>query len=243
MNLGLNVINGIQVESKKINNIPLDSFVTTTTDQDLILETLNGSVYFENLHLEGLFGEVNITELEQNTIKLQGDQTVSSTLVFQNHNDDLDLTTTFFSIVGTLNNLTASDYFFTTEKTRTFPADINFNVVKADTLSVDGNITASLHNFSLEDFEKNRMSLGGNQSVTAKYKVKNLACTSLVAPSLNGSSTKNFLDYEAYLDEISELISQGKLKIESKECCNPRNLMINHFFRSPCEWIHFCRPC
>lgn len=79
----------IQLTSNLLNGIPIETFLTTDTEQSLTINQLNGMILFKSLQLTkgGNYDLVNVTELDENSIKLFGDQYTETELIFANDDD------------------------------------------------------------------------------------------------------------------------------------------------------------
>lgn len=101
----------IQLTTKLINDIPLSSFLTTDTEQTFNVNKIHANVYFQRLHLDGLFDFINVTELDMNAIKLFGDQYTDAELIFQD-GDFVHIDTARLDVLETINNIDVSIWQF-----------------------------------------------------------------------------------------------------------------------------------
>ncbi|KAK4887110.1 hypothetical protein RN001_003381 [Aquatica leii] len=210
---GISVLNGITSLSAAINSIPISSFVTTDTDQELLLKTLNGPVTFENLLLQGVYGGINVTKLEEETVKLSGDQFVAAELVFINNQDDvIDLSATEMEILSTINGFSLNDYFYKSGSYIELSA-LELNKIKAKNVVVEGNVVGEINGFSIDHFDSRRLSSTREQQVTARYTVKNLHSNNFNAKTVNGETFEKLFSYRYYVSKISEEIFSGAIKI------------------------------
>ncbi|KAF5288824.1 hypothetical protein FQR65_LT11939 [Abscondita terminalis] len=204
---GFVVSKGIRSLSGAINNIPLGNFVRTDSEQELLLKTLNGPVTFENLIVHGLYAGINITQLEEETVKLNGDQFVSAELIFVNENDDVtDISATEMEIVGTVNGLSPDQYGFKIPMRE-------LNKIKAKHVLVEGNVFGTTNDFSLEDFEGTRLSASKNQDITGRYNIKNLYSNVFDAKTINGEAFEKFFNDTYCINKLKELLLSGRIKI------------------------------
>ncbi|KAK5643724.1 hypothetical protein RI129_007569 [Pyrocoelia pectoralis] len=209
---GLFVTNGITTASQQINSIPLSSIITTNTAQTITMKTLNGAVVFQNLLVQGLYGDINITKLDQETVKLSGDQFLSSTLTFVNNGAMVDLTATKMEISDTLNEFPVNNYYYDSDGS----ADMDINLidlskVQARKIIIEGNLLGSIDNFSLQEFDEKRLSATRRQQITAKYTIRNLDVENLNAKRVNGELFRKLFDHHYYLDHISNSFTAGDL--------------------------------
>lgn len=206
----------LHTKSGSINEVSIEKLLTRHTEQTVTIPKINGKVHFKNLLLQGLYGDVNLTKLDQETLKSSGEQFVTSILIIDSDSEDqIDLTATNFTIMNTLNGLQEKEYSFI-KGNRIFKNSLNFDVLNSETLVVDGNVDGALENFSLEDFDKRRLSYTRDQTITADYKIKNLHTTHLSADIINGEFISDKIFSEAYRKEIVQMLLAGKLKVKRK---------------------------
>lgn len=79
--------NDLTITSGLINDRHLDEFVTSDTEQILNISYIKGDLEFMDLKLGGLFSGINVTELDRDTIKTNGDQYTEAELEFVTDND------------------------------------------------------------------------------------------------------------------------------------------------------------
>lgn len=97
----------IKLTSKFINDQPLSSFMTRDTEQTFHVNKLVANVFFQHLHLDGLFDFMNVTDLDMNSIKLFGDQYTDAELIFQD-GDYLHIDAKRLDVLDTINNVDVS---------------------------------------------------------------------------------------------------------------------------------------
>lgn len=64
----------VELTSNLINNIPVENYMTAHTTQNVNFDRFIGNVMIRELYTNGLFDFINVTELDQNSIKLTGEQ-------------------------------------------------------------------------------------------------------------------------------------------------------------------------
>lgn len=208
---GLTVEGDLQLESDTINGISLSSFVNKTSEQILNIEVLNGNVTFENLQISGYFGGSNITQLNEETVKISGNQFISSTLHFL---DDLTVSGDF-QIKDLLNDVVPDSYVFSTGDR--FLSSLNkLERVQVDTLTVEGDLNGKVDNFDVEEFNKNRLSLTRDQKITGEYFVENLHLEDLEANKVNNYDFMELKKPEKLRELIENMIEANKIKIRGK---------------------------
>lgn len=73
----------ITATSALLNGKPLNRYVTTDTYQEIHLPVMCGNIRFDKLHVDGLFDFLNVTELDQNAVRLSGEQYTELDLIFE----------------------------------------------------------------------------------------------------------------------------------------------------------------
>lgn len=204
---GLTIRNALKVKSNLINDIPLDAFVTKDTEQIFRHPLLLGSATFENLYLQGLYDGINISKLDQETVKLSGDQFLSSNLIFED-----GVSMNVLNITEKLNDINIEDYLFSNSDFTV--GDIQFTKMAAEKVYVQGKANLHIKNFDLDDFDKRRLSLTRDQTISAGYYAKNLQANTMRALYVNDIPYKDLFDADDYLRKLAPLIYSGKLRIK-----------------------------
>lgn len=178
------------------------------------LHTLNGEVAFENLLLEGLYGGVNVTKLDQESLKLTGEQYIEATLNFKSENPEtLDIIATDFTITETLNSLQETDFYFTNDPFRKLRSVSVLESANCDNLTVES-IFGPMSNFDIEQFDNMKLSISGNQQISQQFTVKNLEVDDLKANFINDVPYKQLFEYEHYYNIVSRRLLRGQMKIK-----------------------------
>lgn len=198
----------MKVTSNKLNGISLDSFVNKISDQTLNINVLNGDVTINHLFITGLFDGINITQLNEETVKLNGEQFISAELTFS---DDVHVDGDF-KINGTLNDLTPDSYIFKTGN-RILPNLNALENIEVDSLTVDGNFKGRISNFDLDKFNKKRLSLSRDQHVTETYFVKNLEVENLNASKINNYDYRYLTDEDRHRALLLDKILTNQVRI------------------------------
>ncbi|KAF5302872.1 hypothetical protein FQA39_LY02052 [Lamprigera yunnana] len=212
---GFSVSNGMKITSGLINDIPVESFMTKNTDQEIVLKTLNGRVIFENIVLHGLYSKINITKLEEETVKLSGNQFVPGTLVFINSNESMvDLSANEMEILDSLNGFSSTDFFNKNDNIKIPNGSFIMEKLRATNVVVEGNIEGQFADFSVAEFDAKRLSVTRPQEVTAQYTVKSLYSENFHAEIINGEVFQKVFDHKYFTNEILNSLIDGKLKIK-----------------------------
>lgn len=196
--------------SNTINKIPLDDFVGKDSNQNLKFGNLSGEIEFENLHLKGLFNNINVTEFDQEALKLNGHQFISSTLMFLDNLqvDDLE-------VQDTINAVNVTDYYFKNGN-RIFNNPINFDAITVSNLVINGNLETENSSFNFEDFDKRRMSKTKNQNISGNFTIKTSKIDSLKPDYMNDIFYEDLFSKEVQAEKILDLILQNKISINSE---------------------------
>lgn len=211
---GFTVTGGLNIVSNTINEINIDSLVNKDKEQDMLLHTLNGEVAFENLFLEGLYGGVNVTQLDQESVKLTGEQYIEATLNFLNESPEtLDIIATDFTITETLNSLLETDFYFANDQFRELRSISAMESANCDNLTVES-IFGPFTNFDIERFDSLRLSISGDQQIPQQFAVKNLKVDDLKANFINDVPYKQLFEYEHYYNIVSRRLLRGQMKIK-----------------------------
>lgn len=204
---GLSVKQNLDIRHNAINNISLDSFVLKDSDEPLQIHKLKGNITFNNLHLKGLYNGINVTKLDEETVKNFGEQYISSNLRFE----DLHITQLFIN--ETLNGVPIENYLFA-DGDRVFEGSVQFDSVLADNLRVHGNFKAPLKNFNIVEFDRRRLSHTREQLLIANYTIARAQAKKVVATEVNGVAFVDLFGSKITAKQLVELAQNGSLKIK-----------------------------
>lgn len=204
----------MNIVSNTINEINIDSLVNKDKEQDMLLSMLNGEVAFENLFLEGLYGGVNVTKLDQESVKLTGEQYIEATLNFLSEiPETIDIIATDFTITETLNSLPETDFYFTNDQFRELHGISVMESANCDNLTVES-IFGPISNFDIEQFDNLKLSISNDQHIPQQFAVKNLKVDDLKANFINDVPYKELFEYEHYYNIVSRRLLRGQMKIK-----------------------------
>lgn len=204
---GLTIRNNVKVTSNAINDVPLDAFVTKDTEQVFRHPLLLGSATFEHLHIKGLYDGINITKLDRETVKISGDQFVSSNLIFQD-----GVSMIHINITEKLNDINIDEYLFSNLDFTI--GDIKFANMAVNKLYVQGSANLHMKDFDLDEFDRRRLSRTRNQTITAGYYAKNLQTKTMAAVYVNNIPYKDLFDVQDYLKSLAPMVYFGKIRIK-----------------------------
>uniref|UniRef100_A0A182VQM2 VWFD domain-containing protein n=1 Tax=Anopheles minimus TaxID=112268 RepID=A0A182VQM2_9DIPT len=161
----------IRIESNMIGEIHLDELLTKSTDQTVNISMVMGNVFFNRAQVDGLFGGINVTEWDMNSIKVFGDQHTTATIEFCPQYSLLYAKN--LEILATLNGQTRADFYDMDEEIVFRDQSVHMRDVYASYLSLTGSSidgpSKMLNNVHLPTFDAYRFSL--SQPQTFKYDV------------------------------------------------------------------------
>lgn len=189
---GLTVRKNLFISSNSINNINLDTIISKNTDQALNLSVIDGIVTFGNVEIDGLYDSVDVKKLDEELVKLDGEQYISSTLIFE---DEL-----------TVNELEA-------ETVR--QKDRSYEFLEAENVVVEGSVYGVIEGFDLEEFNKNRMSLTEDQLIESDLQIEQSFITNMSTGKINQIDSSDF-SLESIKDKLSKRMFEGNLEVASK---------------------------
>lgn len=204
---GLTVRGNLSIASKSINTIPLYKFIRKDSKQLLNIKEIEGNISIENLQLTGLVDGVNITKLDQDSVKISGDQYISSVLNFTS-----DIKAPILE-AQTLNGKTDKDFLFLTSDL----SHLKFQNMFVDNLKVDQDVEVDLENFNLKEYNSRRMSSSEEQAVTGRAVIKKVETGRIQAVTCNGVPFGEMVDLEEYSTKIVDKLLSGQLKIRNFE--------------------------
>ncbi|KAJ8919572.1 hypothetical protein NQ315_002194 [Exocentrus adspersus] len=203
---GLTVRGNLEVTSNSINNLDVETIITKDTEQVLNITKLNGKVTIDNLNIDGKFNKVNVNEMEQELVKLTGEQSISSTLIFK---EELEVEN--IEITEALNNVKPDDYLYSDTELETA---FGFKEIEADTITVEGNFSGSITNFDIKEFSTQYLSRSKDQVIEAHYDIVKSIVDNLNTESINGENVTDVLNYEEFSAKVLEALNSGQIKVK-----------------------------
>uniref|UniRef100_A0A182JQ76 VWFD domain-containing protein n=1 Tax=Anopheles christyi TaxID=43041 RepID=A0A182JQ76_9DIPT len=195
----------IRVESNMIGEIHLDELLTKSTDQTVNVSMVLGNVFFNRVQLQGLFGGINMTEWDTNSIKIFGDQHTQATLEFCPQYSLLYAKNV--EIMGTLNGQPRAAFYDMEEEIVFHDRAIYMSELYANYLSmtaswIDGP-SETLNDVHLPTFDAYRFSLSQPQTIQHDVLVDALYVSkSFAARYLNGLDIVRLQEnVETYLND------------------------------------------
>ncbi|XP_053670226.1 uncharacterized protein LOC128720574 [Anopheles nili] len=213
----LQFVEPIQVQSNMLGEIHLDELLTKSTDQTINLSMIIGNVFFNRVQVDGLFGGINITEWDTNSIKIFGDQHTEATLEFCPQYSLLYAKN--LEIMGTINGQPRSRFYDMDEEIVFRDRTVHMSDVYANHLSlsdstIDGP-SKMLNDIHLPTFDANRFSINQPQTFEQDMYVDMLYVNkSLATRYLNGHDVAKLQEnVETYLND--DYMLSGKHVIDT----------------------------
>lgn len=218
----------IKLTSNRVNGIRFDDFVTNDTDQTFNVNKIHGDVFFNQLKLDGLFNFINITELDENSIKLSGEQYTEAELIFKKGNA-LDIDVNQLEIIETINNMNVTDFIGIDENFE-LAEDVILNTITTNECIIGGEINSnigggSLNGWRLKELENSYLSKSKEQQINVPFYVHTAVVRGpFIANEINGYNftealviLKNLKTNEQLLKEpivnVNRMHINGKLTV------------------------------
>lgn len=204
----------VNLTSNLINGFHVQDYLTLDTPQTLYLDHLRGNVIFQNLNITGLFDGHNATELDENTIKLFGDQFTEADLTFENSElKDFDLQAEIFDITDSINSVPLTNFVSVNEYLE-FNGNVNLNgAIVDDLVHSNGEFLCNdyVNGYSLNTLAANHLSITRSQDITGAFVIKKgIIKGDLEALSINGYPARTLLTQFEKIRNIAAFVSDGK---------------------------------
>lgn len=206
----------IELTSNLLNNIPVDHYMTTDTTQDIHFDRFIGNVMIRELYTDGLFNFINVTELDQNSIKVTGEQFTEAELIFES-SDEINFDADTVEIQRSFNGLTQNDLIGVHES-----VEINGNVVVnsalINDLVISGEVNGNgmLNEINLGEFDTNRFSRTRTQDITSMFYIENVEITNDIDSNYaNGMDIADLRKHISHITNLPEFLSSTDVKINS----------------------------
>ncbi|XP_037043493.1 uncharacterized protein LOC119079605 isoform X2 [Bradysia coprophila] len=204
----------VELTSNLMNNIPVDNYMTADTVQDIHFDKLVGNVMFRELYTNGLFGFINVTELDRNSIKLTGEQYTEAELIFDGA-DEINFVAEVVEIQSSFNGLSTNDMIVVDES---LVIDGNFIVNSAiiNDAVIDGDVNGNgvINGLSLAEFDAVRLSRSRAQDITSSYFIENVLIEGdIVAEYVNGVNIMDLTKHISHVTNLLEFLSSTDVKV------------------------------
>lgn len=187
----------IDLTSNLVNGMRLDDFVTIDSDQTFNVNKLHGNIFFNILNLGGLFNNINVTELDENTIKLNGEQFTETELIFDVPPGSFAIDANVLQIETTINNLPVND-FIAIDENFELDDDITLNEFVANECVVGGSVNdaggnGTINGYNVNALEKSCLSRGHEQQMLESFHVR----TAILRGTFDANHVNNYDFQEA----------------------------------------------
>lgn len=204
----------IRLTSDLVNGIYLEDFVTTDSDQTFNVNKLHGNVFFNTLHLGGLFNYINATELDENAIKLSGDQYTEAELIFERASGGFTIDAKALEIRETINNLPVNDFIGVDEDFELFE-DISVNTFVANECVVGGTVKggagSKINGWDVKALEQSYLSRSRDQQILESFHVR----TAILRGTFDANNVNGY-DFQAALNYLKGRKSNEALLNEAR---------------------------
>lgn len=204
---GFKVKKNLEIGSNSINNISLDSIVTKDTDQILNITLLKGNVVIDNAEVEGKFNGENITQIEQDLVKLSGVQHVSSTFIFE---EDLEVEN--LEVTQTLNNMTLEDY-LSTDDDEEIDTDVKLKDIQVENVTIEGSFIGNISGFDIKDFSDKYLSYSKDQTIDKHYDIIYSTIDNLKAERINNEKYEDLFNHKKISEKMKEKLNSGQVVV------------------------------
>lgn len=170
------------------------------------MTVLNGNVAIDNLELDGYLNGINITELDQETVKLTGEQYISATLNFNNNNIDVN----DLNINQHLNGINV-DYYV-----NNISNVMHYDKIHVEDLEVSGNFEALSSNFDSKQYKNRRLSKSENQTISVPFHIENSNINVLKADYINDFPYRSLFNWDLIHSLIYAKIVNGSMYMDSQ---------------------------
>lgn len=204
----------VSLTSELINGFFVRDYLTSDTPQTLYLDNLRGNVIFRNINVTGVFNGINATELDQNSIKLFGDQFTEAELIFNNTDYalDFDVHAEILEIVDGVNSVQLAD-FVTVDDYLEFNGNVYLNKAFIDDLThINGEFLGNgiLNGEPLDVLESKYLSVSKSQEIIGSFIIKTAIIKGdLDAILVNGYPVSNLIRHFEKIRNMPGFISTG----------------------------------
>lgn len=233
----------IRLTSNLINGITFDDFVTSDTVQHFKVNKIYGNVIFNELFLEGLFDYINVTELDQNSIKLFGEQYTEAELIFERDNQAISIEVNELEIRERLNDESV-DNFIGLDENVEINEDIILASIKSNECILNGEIIgghdlARVNGYPIKVIENAHFSRKQPQQIIEPFHVR----TAILRGKFDANHFNGY-DFQEALDilmrrktneqllaenivEVNEMYVNGSVSFHSVNNHNFDNIITN----------------
>lgn len=205
---GFTVNKNLEVLSNSINNTSLDSIVTKDTDQVLNITLLKGNIIIDNIAVDGKFNGENVTQIEQDLVKLTGEQSILSSLTFVEEVEVEKL-----EALETLNGVTLEEH-LAKDDDEEIDSEYRFEEIEVENVTVEGNFSGSIPQVDITNFDEKYLSYSKDQVIDVHFDIVHSTIENLKVESLNGEDYEDLFGDQKFLEKIVEMLNTGNIKIK-----------------------------
>lgn len=204
--------------SELINHKGINQYFTTNTFQQFNMPSFCGNIIFQNLHVGGLFDFINITELEQNTIKLSGEQYTEMNIAFQGADGaPIKIYANQLQVMQTINNIDVQG-FKTINDNFEIPKNFIVDNLDATKVILDGELWQNgqtLFGWNLIEFESLALMQKKNQRIQQPVYIKKaIIKKNKGVNQINGYALTNILERLASDKSNHDYMIDPKVHVE-----------------------------
>lgn len=190
--------------SNLLNDNDVQNYLTTDTDQVLDINEISGTLYFQNLQIDGHFDFINVTELDANSIKLNGDQYTEAHLIFEDDADNsIGVQAEKLEVLKTINGIQINDL-LAADEILVLDSDLLLDGALIDELSQpNGDFLGNsdvVNGISLKELDDIRLSYSKSQNITGSFKMLN----AIIQEDFNARLINDF-EISALLKDIEHM--------------------------------------
>lgn len=193
----------VYITSNFINNVSLDSIVTKDTNQALKLNSISGNVDFDDLYVKGLFHGQNITDLNRTLVRLTGNQTIGSELIFD---EDILVETLIVDELRKQNKTSSTSQ----------DDEIDFNELAIENVVIEGNFIGNIENFDLKELDENYLKYIEAQFISKPYLIHKLTVHDINPKNINNITFGNMFSYQKLRENITDILTYRNATVHSK---------------------------
>lgn len=191
----------IELTSNLVDGIQLKDFVTSDTDQTFNVSELHGIFHFVRLSVDGLFNNINVTELDENSVKLLGEQYTGIELVFDESLGSFAIDANALQITTAINEVPVAEFIGLEENVEFFE-DITLNSIDVNECFIGQEISSGddygqINGHNVRSLEKTYMSRSREQQMPESFHVQ----TAII----RGAFDANFLNNYDFRDALTIL--------------------------------------
>lgn len=206
----------VELTSNLINNIPVDKYMTTDTVQTINFDRFVGNVLIRELYTNGLFDFINVTELDQNSIKLMGEQFTEAEIIFEG-NDEINIEADTVEILKSFNGLSVNDL-IRIDESLVINRNVVINSALVNDLAIGGQVNGNgvVNGISLSEFDIIRFSRTRPQDITSVYYIENTVVDSNIdATYVNDLNIEDLKKHINHVTNLPEFLSSTDVKVNN----------------------------